>query len=284
MSPDPVRFAVATPDPAGWMHVRAFDEAAEAVQQGILELGHACQRVTGALAAGCVNVLFGAHHLPAAAALPGDTILFNLEQVVAGSLWLTPAYLSLLRRYRVWDYSAQNVAALRSLGVASATHVPLGYAKSLERIARRAEDIDVLFYGRLIPRRIDLLKRLEARGMSVVAINDAYGKERDERIARARIVLNMHVAGEARLETARCFYALINGCFVLSEHSTDAAESGLARGLAFAAYEEIEARCAWYLERPEERAAIAAEGRRLMRSRPQAELLRPAIAELLAAR
>jgi hypothetical protein len=280
MSAAPVRFAVVTPDPAGWMHVRAFDEAAEAVEQGILELGHPCERSIGALAAGCVNVLFGAHHLPAAAALPADTILFNLEQIVAGSLWLTPAYLALLRRQRVWDYSAQNVAALRALGVARATHVPLGHAKSLERIAWREQDIDVLFYGRLIPRRTDLLRRLEARGMRVVAINDAYGKERDARIARARIVLNVHVADQARLEAARCFYALINGCFVLSEHSVDAAESGLAGGMAFAAYGELEARCAWYLERPAERAAIARAGQELMRSRPQAELLRPAIARL----
>ena len=284
MSPGKVRFAVATPDPAGWMHVRAFDEVAEAVEQGVLELGHPCERVVGALAPGRVNVLFGAHHLPPAAALPDSTVLFNLEQIVTGSLWLTPAYLSRLRRHRVWDYSAQNVAALRALGVTRATHVPLGYARSLERIARAEQDIDALFYGRLIPRRIELLKRLEARGLRVVAINDAYGKERDARIARARVVLNVHVADQARLETARCFYALINGCFVLSEESVDAAESGLAGGMAFAAYADLEARCAWYLERPDERAAVAAAGRQLMRLRPQAELLRPAIDELLAAR
>lgn len=280
MSAAPTRFAVATPDPAAWSHVRAFDEVAEAIHQGILGLGHACERIVGALAPGFTNILFGAHHLPEAATLPADTILFNLEQIVPGSLWLTPAYLALLRRHRVWDYSARNIEALRAQSVPRAVHVPVGYVKSLERIAPQPEDIDVLFYGRLIPRRTDLLRRLEARGMRVVAINAAYGKERDASIARARIVLNVHVADEARLEAARCFYALINGRFVLSEHSVDAAESGLAGGMAFAAYGEIEARCAWYLERPEERAAIARAGQALMRSRPQAELLRPALAAL----
>lgn len=280
MSVAPTRFAVATPDPAAWGHVRAFDEVAEAIHQGILELGHPCERIVGALAPGCTNILFGAHHLPPGSMPPPETILFNLEQIVPGALWVTPEYLSLLRRFRVWDYSAGNVAALRSLGAGRATLVPIGHVRSLERIRRQPEDIDVLFYGRLIPRRTDLLKRLEARGMRVVAINAAYGKERDASIARARIVLNVHVANEARLEAARCFYALINGCFVLSEHSDDAAESGLAGGMAFAAYGEIEARCAWYLERPEERAAIARAGQALMRSRPQAELLRPALAAL----
>ena len=280
MSIRPVRFAVVTPDPAGWMHVRAFDEVAEAIQQGIVELGHPCERRIGSLTAGCVNILFGAHHLPESAVLPDDTVLFNLEQVVQGSLWLTPHYLSLLRRYRVWDYSARNVDALRALGAPRVVQVPIGHARSLERIAPQREDIDVLFYGRLIPRRIELLERLAARGMQVVARNNLYGEQRDAGIARARIILNLHVANEARLEVARCFYAMINGRFVLSESSADAAESGLAAGMAFADYGEVEARCAWYLERPDERAAIALAGQGLMRSRPQAALLRPALAAL----
>jgi len=86
-----------------------------------------------------------------------------------------------------------------------------------------------------------------------------------------------HRAGQARLEVARCFYPMINGRFVLSEASADAAETGLAGGLAFAPQEEIEERCAWYLEHPEERAAIAAAGQALMRSRPQAGLFGKAL-------
>ena len=116
MSAAPTRFAVATPDPAAWAHVRAFDEVAEAIHQGILELGHPCERVVGALAPGCTNILFGAHHLPPGRLPPPETILFNLEQIVPGALWVTPEYLSLLRRFRVWDYSAGNVAALRAHG------------------------------------------------------------------------------------------------------------------------------------------------------------------------
>jgi hypothetical protein len=275
-----MRFAVVTPDPAGWMHVRAFDEVAEAIEQGLLELGHDCRRLTGALAADRINILFGAHHLQASAKPAPDTILFNLEQIVPGSLWLSPAYLSLLRRYRVWDYSARNVEALRAAGVPRVAHVPIGHVKSLERIAQRPEDIDVLFYGRLIPRRIGLLERIAARGLRVVAMNDAYGEQRDASIARARIILNVHVGEEARLEAARCFYAMINGRFVLSEDSADAAESGLAAGMAFAAYGELEERCAWYVARPAERAAVAQAARDLMRARPQSAFLRAALAGL----
>jgi hypothetical protein len=275
-----MRFAVATPDPAAWLHVRAFDEVAEALCQGLRDLGHACERLTGSLSSDGANILFGAHHLPRSFVPPPGTILFNLEQIVPGSLWVSPDYLALLRQYRVWDYSARNVEALRAAGVARVSHAPLGYVASLERIVAQADDIDVLFYGRLIPRRVELLDRMRAHGMRVVAVNDAYAEARDALIASAKVILNLHVAQEARLEVARCFYAMINGRFVLSEDSPDAIESGLAGGMAFAAYGELLERCAWYLARPAERAALARAGRSLMRARPQAALLRPALAEL----
>src|SRR3954468_2495723 len=200
-----MRFAVVTPDPAAWMHVRAFDEVAEAIQQGLLDLGFASRRLIGGLAADAVNIVFGSHHLPASTKLPPETILFNLEQIVHGSLWFTPAYVSTLRSYCVWDYSERNVQALRATGVSRATHVALGYAKSLERIDQRPQGIDVLFYGRLIPRRTQLLQRIAARGFRVVGLNDAYGAKRDASIACAKIVLNVHVSEEARFEMARCF-------------------------------------------------------------------------------
>jgi hypothetical protein len=275
-----MRFAVVTPDPAPWMHVRAFDEVAEAVHQGLIDLGHASRRLSGGLDADSLNIVFGAHHLAASTSLPADTVLFNLEQIVPGSLWLTPAYVAALRRYRVWDYSARNVAALRGLGVQRATHVPIGHARSLERISAQPEDIDVLFYGRLIPRRTLLLERIAARGLRVVALNDAYGERRDAKMARAKVILNVHVGEDARLEAARCFYAMINGRFVLSEDSADAAESGLAEGLAFAAYGGLEERCAWYVSNASERATIARRGQELIRARPQAAFLRPVLKDM----
>jgi len=47
--------------------------------------------------------------------LPADAIVYNLEQIVEGAIWVTPGYLELLRHHRVWDYSARNCAALRDL-------------------------------------------------------------------------------------------------------------------------------------------------------------------------
>ena len=277
-----MRFAVVTPDPAQWVHVRAFDEVVDAIQAGLIQLGHSCERSVGLLAEGRTGIVFGAHLLPSGAVLPEDAILYNLEQIVEGSMWVTPSYLEMLRSHRVWDYSSRNVAALEEAGVLEATHVPIGYAKLLARVPRAEEDIDVLFYGVYNERRVAPLRRLAQRGWKVTWVNGVYGEERDRLIARARIVINLHFYSESRLEVARCFYLLANGRFVLSEESFDAWETGLAGGIAFAPYESIEEACAWYLEHPEERAAIAQAGRDLLRQRPQATLLAPAVADLAA--
>lgn len=275
-----MRFAVVTPDPAQWVHVRAFDEVAEVVCAGLIELGVSCERSVGRLADGRTNIVFGAHLLPPGTFLPADAILYNLEQIVEGAIWVTPAYLDLLCRHRVWDYSARNCAALRNLGVREPLHVPLGYAAVLERIAPAAEDIDALFYGVYNERRLALLERLSRCGLKVVHANGVYGRERDALIARSRIVLNLHFYGESRLEVPRCFYLMANGRFVLSETSPDAEETGLAGGMAFAPYEKMEEACARYLGQPEERAAIAEAGREVLRKRPQSALLAPAVLAL----
>jgi hypothetical protein len=277
-----MRLAVVTPDPAQWFHVRAFDEAAEAIHAGMLGLGVDCSRSVGGLVKGRINVVFGAHLLPPGTVLPADTVVYNLEQIVDGAMWVTPNYLDLLCRHRVWDYSAQNCSVLRTLGVREALHVPLGHAVALERIAPAAEDIDVLFYGAYSERRVALLERLSRAGWKVTRSNGAYGAERDAVVARSRIVLNVHYYEQSRLEVPRCFYLMTNGRFVLSETSPDAEDTGLAGGMAFAPYARLEEACARYLERPAERAAIAAAGRDLLRRRPQSALLAPAVAALAA--
>jgi hypothetical protein len=267
------------PDARQWLHVRAFEDAAEAIAQGLHDLGHEVA-ASDEPVAGRLNVVFGAHHLRPSVSLPDGAVIVNLEPVVSGSPWLSRDYLERLKRHRVWDYSARNAEALRALGVAQVVHVPLGYASSLERIAPQAEDIDVLFYGIFTPRRTALLERLAARGWRVHATRNQYGEERDRLIARTRIVLNIHAREEARFEMARCFYLLINGRFVLSESGPDDASSGLSGGIAWATYDRLEERCSWYLAQPELRRATAAAGRALIHARPQAEALRAQVAAL----
>lgn len=267
-----MQFAVVTPSPASYVHAHALDEVAEAVHAGLQELGHDSARYTGKVPEDRRSIIFGAHLLPPGLLPRADSILFNLEQVIPGAIWLTGPYLELMKRYQVWDYSAANVDALRARGIENVAYVPVGYAESLARIAPQTEDIDVLFYGCMNDRRRQILEQL-ARRFRVEFLFGVFGEERDRKIARSKIVLNMHFYEGARLEVARCFYLLINGRFVLTEDSGDMAASGLAGGMAVAAYAGLADRCAFYLAAAHRRARIARRGHDLMKARPQKTLL-----------
>jgi hypothetical protein len=272
-----MRFAVITPGSQSYVHASAFDEVAEAVSAGLVELGHDSVRVVGALPGDRVNIIFGAHLLGDVEPHPGS-ILFNLEQVVPGAVWLNSRYIDLMKRFPVWDYSAENVDALRDRGIADVTHVPVGYARCLERITPREEDVDVLFYGSINDRRRLVLDELKSRGVKVEVLTGVYGEQRDKFIARSKIVLNMHFyEHQPRLEMARCFYLLANGRFVVSEDSFDIASSGLAEGMVVAKYGELAERCTFFLSAPHQRARIAERGKKIIQSRPQASSLREAL-------
>jgi hypothetical protein len=278
-----LRFAVITPSSQSYVHARAFDEVAEAVNAGLLELGHDSVRVVGALPGDRLNIVFGAHLLENTEPHPGS-ILFNLEQVVPGALWLKSGYIDVMKRFPVWDYSAENVKALRERGIPDVTYVPVGYARALERITPREEDVDVLFYGSINDRRRLVLDQLKSRGVKVEVLIGVYGEPRDQFIARSKIVLNMHFyEHRPRFEMARCFYLLTNGRFVVSEESFDITSSGLAEGMAVAKYEELAERCIFYLTARHRRARIARRGKEIMQSRPQADALREALSSTSAA-
>jgi hypothetical protein len=182
----------------------------------------------------------------------------------------------------VWDYSLANIEALAELDVRDVVHVPIGYMSQLTRIPPAAEeDIDVLFYGALVDRRLKILRALRAEGVAVTALFGTFGAARDRAIARARIVLNMHLH-EARLfEVVRVSYLLANRRFVISESGQGGDdEAAFAPGLVFADYDDLVVTCRSYLDRPAERQRIADAGFTLLAARSEAEILRAVISEV----
>ena len=276
-----MRFGVYVVSPPGYVHARAFDEVRDALVHALRELGHdaiVCDVPT----ADRQLIVLGTNLLQRhPVELPHDAVLYNLEQVERGSVWMTDEALAPLRRHRVWDYSARNVSAFKQLGI-DAEHVPIGYAANLERIAPlHDKDIDVLFYGSLNERRIVVLDTLEARGAKVVDLFGQYGEARDAHIARAKVVLNLHHYDAQILEEVRLFHLLANRVFVVSEGGDPAAELPYAGGVVFAPYERLVDVVFSALSQPAARARVALEGQRLMRARPYAEFLRQPVARLL---
>ena len=236
-----------------------FRELVFLLRSALRSLGHDCAIKPNSLDEGCTNIVIGYHLLRHGEYLSRYRYIpYQLEQLAAEGGWYSEDGLKVLSgATAVWDYSGQNIGFLAEKGV-EAAHLPVGYHEDLEVIPKGVgKDIDILFYGSLNERRQAMLDRLgKIPGARVATASGVFGKERDELIARARIVLNMHYYETAILEQPRVSFLLNNCCFVVSEESADAPYPGLP--VAVASYDDLPETCRRYLENPQR---IEAESR-----------------------
>ena len=207
--------------PEGFDFVEAFREVMEVLQAGLVTLGHSVRESTNVIQPNARAILFGAHHLDeeSIARLPADTIIFNLEQLLPDYPWYSEAYLKVLARFQVWDYSAANLDVLsRTARSLPLVHVPFGYSPCLTRITPAAEqDVDVLFFGVHTERRLAVLHAMAARGLKVVCLCNVWAAERDAWIARAKVVVAIRQTEDGAFEDVRVIFLLANAIAVVTE-------------------------------------------------------------------
>jgi SAM-dependent methyltransferase len=268
-------FQVVQVRPPGYAHAEVLTELAECVFFGLRRLGlPAFYREQPDRPAR--QIVLGAHLLDAAgiAALPADAILYNSEQIDAESAWLQGPYFPALTSREVWDYSAENVRRLGVLGARSVRHVPVGYVPELARIAPAVEDIDVLFYGSINPRRQKVLEDLAARGLNVATLFGAYGEQRDQAVARAKVVLSVHFYEAKIFEIVRAAYLLTNTKAVVAECGPDTlVEPELRDAIRGVPYEGLVDACEKLVRDASERSALAERGRKIFAARPEESIL-----------
>lgn len=158
-------------------------------------------------------------------------IVYQLEPLIE-SHWISPKLIieNLKGADEVWDYDLENIEVLKKHGI-KAKYRPLLYTNHLKRIKNTENpDIDVLFYGTILPRRMNILYDaiynsnypLEYKDVltksSFVCLNHVWGKKLDHFISRSKIILNLNTDdANNRQQQTRIFYALINNKCVLSE-------------------------------------------------------------------
>ena len=275
------RYSIWIVSPPNYIHSQAFDEVALAFNAAFRALGLESDIVRDSARLSDVTIVLGCNLL-SAVPVPADKrlVLFNLEQITPNSPWLTEAYLALLRRYPVWDYSEGNIAELARMGI-RAEHCGIGYMPELTRIAPAPEDIDVLFVGSVNERRIAVLKQLAGQGVNVEARFNVYGAERDAFLARSKIILNVHFYESRLFEIVRVSYLLANRKCVVSETGADTTfEKRFEPGVAFAPYDKLAATCVQLLQNSAARQETAEAGLERMKALPQTEYLRRALAAL----
>ena len=256
-----MRFQIVLIKPSGFEFVESFREVMEVSQECLVKLGHSAQTQTNRIDADAIPILFGAHHIDPSILdrLPGDSIIFNLEQLAAGYPWFSEQYLRTLSRFRVWDYSARNIDYLHHSGVsAAALHVPFGYSPCLRRIAPTSiEEVDVLFFGIQSERRLRILRELGNHGLHVVALNNVWGEQRDAWVARSKVVINIHQADHGQFEIVRVLFLLANGKAVVSEAGADDfLDERLQGRFVIAPYDRLVDACVRLVQSKHERIAL----------------------------
>lgn len=130
--------------------------------------------------------------------------------------------LEIYARFKLWDYSEENVRRLVAMGI-HAELVPLGFSSKLRpsysysdgvRQYGGHESIDVLFIGMETPTRQATIHRLRDAGITVVHPNSAgtglFGAEFDAISARSKIVLSLNAFEKTEKDCSRGSDALCN--------------------------------------------------------------------------
>lgn len=252
-------------------------DVVESFSWGLQQLGHTVKAHAGAVDATSINLLFAAHGVPYAEVLQQAPrcINFNVEPAGSGSgpnLAMGAGYFALMRNIPTWDYSRGNALLLQTRGVSDASHVPLGYAASMERVAAVDPDIDVLFYGTLNARRLEVLKAIEALGLKVVATTAGFWtpEQRDQYLARSKVVLNVGYYDDIHvLEEPRIGYLLANRIAVVSEMRPETiAEDDMRQSVAGAALQDLPALCVQLCGSAAKRRDLSDQGYQRFRARP----------------
>ncbi|WP_211473830.1 hypothetical protein [Collimonas humicola] len=165
--------------------------------------------------------------LPSDAELPLNAIVVNFEPGLPELLTEMPGYRRLLQRAWVWEYSLDNLAHHQALGILRSDYVPLTFEPQATPIVPEDQvlsddqrDIDVIFFGETMPRRLSVLNALESRGLRVVyPMGKAWTPaQRDALLPRAKVGLNMRKADHtSTAELPRLSILLRNRKAVVSE-------------------------------------------------------------------
>jgi len=274
------KFQITVIRPQGYLHTEAFRELAETLQAGLQSLGHTSRIEENLFDPGWTNLILGAHLLAPdlMQTIPQGSIIYNLEQL--GGPLLKRAYYEIATCRQIWDYDLRNIEYWKQFnGAYAPVHVPIGYVPELSRItASSCQDIDILFYGSLNDRRNCILNSLRNAGVKVHTAFGVYGKDRDDLIARAKIVLNIHFYESKVFEIVRVSYLLANSKAVVTECSGDTEmEKGLSHAVLSLPYDRLVEGCRSLLQNEPERQALEARGFQWFSKRKESDILSNAL-------
>ena len=262
--------------PKNYIHYLALQELAELIHFSVLELGLKSQITFNYCDnnPSTKNIVLGAHLLNdnLIEDIPENTIIFNTEQIESITENWKKKILNLARKNIVfWDYSQYNLDYLSKTINIKGKLFQIGYQKELNRINHNIDkNIDVLFYGSINARREHIINKLKDRKINVKTLFGVYGKERDDLIAKSKLILNMHMYNSKIFEIVRVFYLLSNSIPVLTEVGSDTKfNNDFLDLICKSTYENIEKNIIYLLENDKKRIELGENGLNAIKKFPQ---------------
>lgn len=265
--------------------LHGYREVIDTIQWGLRELGHSADYGVNTISPTATNIVFGMQmlSLESIANLPPDTIVYNFEQMRGLPIeGLKPQMFAAANRFRIWDYSEANLEVWASIGAVDVRLVPVGYAPILERIRKpELQDVDVLMYGSTGPERLTVLHRLCLSGLTTMYVSGMYGKNRDELISRAKIVVNASVVEASRIfEIVRVSYLLANRKAVVAVvDDLTVMEGAIRSAIKVTSMESLVGDCQALIGDDHARAALEERGHQAMQLRDIRTFLTSALGE-----
>lgn len=257
-------FCICMVCPTGYIHGQVFQEIALLLHFSFQTLGIESKITKNQLDSQCRNIILGYHLLPSAALLKKyGVIVYQLEQLNDTIFF---EYLDkpnqekrsqiLSAAAEIWDYSTDNITWLSSQGLKS-KFLPLGFHPQLDKIPDAVNpDLDILFYGSIMPRRTKILDQLANEfHYTTKHLFGVYGPKRDQWISRSKIVLNIHLYPTQIFEAPRVSYLLNNRRFIITEISPTPYYSQI--DMVEKEYQDLVQACVFYLQHQTLRGEIA---------------------------
>ena len=260
-------------------HSMAWWELGELIYYSLKELGFQVSIQHRKMERDCRNIILGAFILEPEfiKKVPQNSIFINTEQLYLDdqkSNWPSDIY-EWARNFETWDYSDKNIEKFLEHGITGVKKLELGYQKELNRIDSSGnQDIDVLFYGSRGERRNKIINDLRAEGLNIKAVFGVYGKERDDLIARSKVILNFHHFNSHIFEIVRVFYLLTNSKAVVGEvNETTSIDKNFLDCIKPASYDELVNACKVLINDKSERHLLESKGFDLFSKIPQIVLI-----------
>ena len=210
--------------PKDYIHYQAFTEIAELIHFSLLNLNCKSSITFNHLDTNPEkkNIIFGGHLLnnDLINKVPNNSIVFNTEQIESNTEEWRERIIKLANRnIELWDYSLFNIKFTQDKTNIKAKLFEIGYQRELNRITQeKTKKVDVLFYGSINDRRKIIIDKLIEKNIKVKCLFGVYGKDRDDWIAKSKLVLNMHMYDSKIFEIIRVFYLMTNGVPVVAEY------------------------------------------------------------------